>query len=670
MPAEKPPRRWMSLDTRWPWMALGAITIAAAILRLRGLGGVAEDPFYDAAVRSMARSWHNFFFGAYEPGGSVSIDKPPLDLWLQVISVKVLGFTPTALKLPQALAGSAAVPLVYAAVRRPFGPAAGLMASLVLAVLPISVLTARSDTMDTVMMALTLGAFVLVMHAGRTGRVAWLYLAAVTLGLAFNVKLLEALIAVPALLVAAWLGLGHTARWRLGHLGGAAVVFVVVALSWLTATLAFPAAERPFAIGSTNGSAWNAAFVFNGYDRIAKPARQDQVHRAPGVGARSPGRPGGGHRHPPATTTSLKALDHLPILPPSATRLLQRSGPLSGRRLGFTLLGALLLGLAALAVAARRPPAPRSDDASEALRSAAAWSLGLWLVSGTVLFSVMTRLHPRYVEAFTPAVAAVAGIGLVWAARHAMAVRWPDRARSRPEPEAGGTTVDTNAATAESRWAAAALTLTMIVLTVHARYLYGTTNGVVALTALAGAACVVSVLITARRRRSPGAGTLRWPVAGALAVVAALTVPVSESLSIVHHRASDAGHVGFMPAGQLKRLSAYLRSHQGAAYYEVAVTSATQAASLVVRDARPVLVLTTYDGLVVVPVARLAQLVAQGRVGYALLGANCHPGDPRTLAQCSPPGRWIRAHGVDVSAQAGLHRGSLLWRLSAGRPTR
>ena len=38
----------------------------------------------------MGVSWHNFFFGAYEPGGSVSIDKPPVDLWLQVASVKLL----------------------------------------------------------------------------------------------------------------------------------------------------------------------------------------------------------------------------------------------------------------------------------------------------------------------------------------------------------------------------------------------------------------------------------------------------------------------------------------------------------------------------------------------------------------------------------------------------
>ena len=102
----------------------------------------------------MGLSWHNFFFGAFEPGGSVSIDKPPVDLWLQVASVKLLGFSATTLKLPEALAGIVAVPLLFAAVRRMWSTTAGLAAALALAVLPVEVITSRSDTMDGVMMVL------------------------------------------------------------------------------------------------------------------------------------------------------------------------------------------------------------------------------------------------------------------------------------------------------------------------------------------------------------------------------------------------------------------------------------------------------------------------------------------------------------------------------------
>ena len=95
------------------WVALALITLGAAALRLIHIGQVPPDPFYDAAVRSMGLSWHNFFFGAFEPGGSVSIDKPPVDLWLQVASVKLIGFSNTSLKLPEALAGTLAVPLLF-----------------------------------------------------------------------------------------------------------------------------------------------------------------------------------------------------------------------------------------------------------------------------------------------------------------------------------------------------------------------------------------------------------------------------------------------------------------------------------------------------------------------------------------------------------------------------
>ncbi len=114
----------------------------------------------------------------------------------------------------------------------------------------------------------------------------------------------------------------------------ASAVYVAVALAWLTATLLFPAHDRPYAIGSSNGSAWNAAFVFNGTDRLGgkSPEPQQTVYQP-------------GHHYPVATQSER---DHIPIVPPSPTRLLARIGPLSGERLGLELLIALLLGIPAL----------------------------------------------------------------------------------------------------------------------------------------------------------------------------------------------------------------------------------------------------------------------------------------------------------------------------------
>src|SRR6202167_2596480 len=148
---------WRALRDAWRggWLAVALITLGAAALRLAHLGSVVSDPFYDGAVRSMTLSWHNFFFGAVEPSGAVAIDKPPVDLWLQVASGELFGWSSTALKLPQALAGTLAVPLLFAAIGRVFGVRAGLAAALALAGLSIEGITARRDTLDAVMMALT-----------------------------------------------------------------------------------------------------------------------------------------------------------------------------------------------------------------------------------------------------------------------------------------------------------------------------------------------------------------------------------------------------------------------------------------------------------------------------------------------------------------------------------
>src|ERR1700691_4353958 len=217
------------------WATVALITLGAAALRLVHIGRVEPDPFYDAAVRSMGLSWHNCFFGAFEPGGSVSIDKPPVDLWLQVASVKALGFSATTLKLPEALAGIVSVPLLFASVRRMWSTAAGLAAAVALAVLPVEVITSRSDTMDGVMMALIVLALWLIVRANERGSSAWLLAGAAALRSAFDVELLETLVALPGLAVLAYLGMPGSRRRRMLQLLAASAVYVAVALAWLTA---------------------------------------------------------------------------------------------------------------------------------------------------------------------------------------------------------------------------------------------------------------------------------------------------------------------------------------------------------------------------------------------------------------------------------------------------
>ena len=617
---------------QWEWAALALITAAAAVLRLLYIGRVSPDPFYDAAVRSMGLSWHNFFFGAFEPGGSVSIDKPPVDLWLQVGSVKVLGFSSTTLKVPEILAGIVAVPLLFAAVRRMWSTGAGLAAAVVLAVLPVEVITSRSDTMDAVMMALIVLALLLLIHAIESGSTGWLLGAAAALGVAFDVKLLETLVALPGLLVLAYMGLPGVRRRRLMQLAAAGAVYVVVALSWLTATLLAPAHSRPYAIGSTNGSAWNAAFVFNGTDRLGgkSPEPQFTVYEP-------------GHHYPEATQSER---DHIPIVPPSATRLLARVGPLSGERLGMALLAALLLGIPALlwSVRTREPlePEQAAGAAEEAevsdermrIRRAVAAGLGLWMLTGIVLFSYMSRLHPRYVEGFTPAVAAMLGIGVAWAAL--------PRGRLR----------------------AGILLATLLIVVYYAeRLMYGTTATwwITLLAALGATACMA----LARMGGIPPRLRALAAPAGvvALTLTAVLAVPFGADREAINAGVTDAGYVGALPSDTQRLLSSYLRAHQKGAKYELAAQSATQIGSLIVQDARPILVLTTYGSRVFTTVPELERAIARGEVRYAYLSSSCSRHASSTNPACSAPARWIREHGSDVSRQAGLRQAKVLWLL-------
>jgi 4-amino-4-deoxy-L-arabinose transferase-like glycosyltransferase len=616
------------------WALVALITAGAGVLRLLYINRIPPDPFYDAAVRSMSMSWHNFFFGAFEPGGSVSIDKPPVDLWLQVASVKLLGFNATTLKLPEALASIAAVPLMFEAVRRMWNTPAGIAAALAIAVLPVTVITARSDTMDGVMMAMLVLALLLIVRAVETDGTGWLLAGAAILGLAFDVKLLESVVALPGLAVLAYLGLRGSRLRRLARVGIAAVVYVVVALSWLSATLLFPAHDRPYAIGSTNGSAWNAAFVFNGSDRLGNksPEPGSTTYEA-------------GHRYPVATQSER---DHIPIVPPSPTRLLARIGPLSGERLGLEVLVALLLGIPALALGLRRRADERDgvDARTEArvrMRRAVAAGLGLWMLTGIVLFSHMVRLHPRYVEGFTPAVAAMLGIGLAWAA-----ARPSDRRAAR------------------LRLAVLAGTLVIVVYYTE-RLLYGRPAQwwVALLGALAAIGCALLARVPSLSARLRGllapAGVMT------MTLVAVLAIPLQADTTAIANRVGDAGYVGALPGEEQRLISDYLRAHRGGARYEVAAQSATQIGSLIVKDGLPILVLSTYDGRVFTSVSELKRLIAQGKVRYAFLNTFCTHVASSVNPACSAPAQWVRAHGTDVSREAGLRQDKILWRLPGVR---
>ena len=430
----------------------------------------------------MGQSWHNFFYGAFEPGGSVSVDKPPVDLWLQVASTKLFGFSSTSLRLPPALAGTLAVPLLYDTVRRLAGNVAGLAAAAALAVLPVAVLTARSDTMDSVLLALLVLAAWLTVLAAERGRAWPLLLAGAASDAAFNTKLFEALLPLPALALLYLIASEGSVRRRLMRLLAAAAVTVAVSMSWIVG-VSLSAPPHPFPIGSTNGTVMNVVFKYNGSDRLK----------------------GSASGKPAAHATT------------GPQRLFERGPMRFGRLIGVELAAALMLGaLAAIAALVRRAPGGRR-------RRAAAVGFGVWLITGAALFSQVTRLHPRYLEAMTAAVAAVLGLGLA-----SLATAAP---RSRVAALAYG------AAIAGATYYA-----------VHLSAPSAVTTRVAVIAAIAAvAACVVLLL--------PGVAWARRPAAGSALAAAR---PRRRAGRAVHDGARDRslGRLRLRPAGRHPSASA------------------------------------------------------------------------------------------------------------------
>ncbi|MGW5631420.1 glycosyltransferase family 39 protein, partial [Streptosporangium sandarakinum] len=405
--------RVTSGDPRWARPGLWAVLALAAVLYTWALGrnGYAND-YYAAAILSGTRSWKAFFFGALDAGSFITVDKPPLALWVMGLPARIFGFGTWSMLLPQALAGVAAVGILHSAVRRALpgtaGHAAALLAALVMTLTPITVAINRDNNPDTVLVLLLVAAAWLCQESVRTGRTRTLVLSAVAVGLAFNTKMLQAYLVVPAFAaVHLFLAPGTVAR-RLGRLLAAGAALVASSAWWMAIVDLWPAGSRPYVGGSSDNSVWDLVVGYNGLGRIF------------GGEGGPPGRGAAGN--PPAGVPA--------DLPEDLPRYVLGGGggfggaPGAGRLFNDILAGQIswLLPFAALALVAGLVLAFRGS-----LRDARAALLlwGGWLAVHYVVFSFAEGIfHPYYTTAMAPAVAAPTGIGgvLMWrAARHSRA---------------------------------------------------------------------------------------------------------------------------------------------------------------------------------------------------------------------------------------------------------
>src|SRR4051812_23365575 len=223
---------------RWQRVGLMGGLLLPAFLNLfrldRGGNGNQYSP---APVYSMLQSWHTFFYASFDPGGFVTVDKPPLGFWIQAASARLLGlfgvpYSGLSVILPEALAGVASVAVLYYLVRRAAGPTAGLIAALALAVTPVSVAVSRNNTIDASLVLTLLLAAWAAFRATERGSLGWLLVSAALVGLGFEIKMLQAYLAAPAIYLLYLVAAPRAPLARIGHLALASVVLLVVSLAW------------------------------------------------------------------------------------------------------------------------------------------------------------------------------------------------------------------------------------------------------------------------------------------------------------------------------------------------------------------------------------------------------------------------------------------------------
>jgi 4-amino-4-deoxy-L-arabinose transferase-like glycosyltransferase len=403
----------------WHKLALAAILVLSAFLNLYNLTGEGySNDYYSAAVKNMLTSWSNFFFVSFD-AGFVSVDKPPLGLWVQAASAWLFGFNGLALLLPQAIAGVLSVAVLYHLVRRTFDPVAGLLSALALAVTPIMVATSRNNTMDMlVVLAVLLAAWAFIVAAEK-GSLGSLLVGAAIVGLGFNVKTLQAFLVLPALYLLYLLAARTTWRRRFVHLAAATVVLFAVSLSWAVAVDLTPEDQRPYVGGSNGDSTLDLAFGYNGAERLLgrsdgpggppgggkagdrKAAQQSSAKgdSAPKAGSQGDanGGPAGGPGGPEGGGPGGVGENG----EPGPFRLLNQQ---NAGQIGW-LLPLAVVGLLTAGWQQWRPRFPLDGRQGNLLM----W--GTWLFTAGAYFSVSGYGHRHYLVMLAPAVAALVGIG-------------------------------------------------------------------------------------------------------------------------------------------------------------------------------------------------------------------------------------------------------------------
>lgn len=362
----------------WERPALLALLSLSALLYVWGLdiNGWANS-YYSAAAMAGSQDWTAFFYGSSDPGNAITVDKPPLSLWVMSMSVRLFGLNSWSLLLPQAFMGVTTVFLLYKIVRRRFGAPTGLLAAAFVAVTPVSTVMFRYNNPDALLILLMVAIALFLLRAIEREQMRWLILAGALLGMGFLTKQLQIGLILPALVVTYFIFARTTWPKRLLHLTVAGLAAILVGGSWLLAVQSVDPSDRPFIGGSRNNSSIELALGYNGLDRLTGADASRTL------------------------SNSVGALDEK--LEPGFHRFLQ---PQFSGQFGWFLPFAIVGLYIAIWYVLRRPNQP--------IKRALLLFSSIWfLTAATVLAYMSGIVHPYYSLVAVPPMCILASIGLL-----------------------------------------------------------------------------------------------------------------------------------------------------------------------------------------------------------------------------------------------------------------
>ena len=623
-------RRPLRRPSRSGWIT-GAIGGLAAFVYLWDLDRVGyANSYYTAAVKSATVSWKAFFFGSIDPGNFITVDKPPAALWLQALSGRIFGFSTWSMLVPEALCGVATVLLLHHMVRKWAGDTSAHLAALALTFTPVAVLMFRYNNPDAFLTFLCVAAAAALWKAVESSRTRWLVLSGALVGLAFQTKMLQAFLILPAFIaVYLWAGTPRL-RTRIAQLVAALLSLIVSAGWWVAIVALWPAATRPYIGSTSDNSILSLVFGYNGLNRI--------FGGSSGNGGPGGGGPGGGGN----TSVGFGG----------ASGIGRMFNVANGGQISWLLplAGAGLLAGLWLTRRHRRTSLGR-----------AGWVLwGGWAVVSLVVFSLSSGIfHQYYTVQVAPAVAALAGAGAV--ALHRLGRR--------------------------NRWLRGLLPAVVIVSAAWAVVLLardGSYDSWLRPVIMVGAAfAAMGLWLGAELRHKP-----MELAAAALAAVVLLAGPIAYTVTSIRHPASGSivaagpgstggGPAGFGAGGGMgggsavdRTLISYLESHQGSATYLVAGFGSGSTESLIIATGKPVMTIGGFSGSDPAPtLAQFRAMVRSGAVRYVLIGGQGggpggggFGGGPGGNGAASSISAWVTAHGTTVNYGG---TGSTLYDVSA-----